>query len=223
MVRLLGGGPHTSRVRLCQLSSAARPRGWWVPGGDARCLWSRRSKRDALHLTRLDRAGFTRLRLRDTAVRAAPPARRSPPLVKPTPPSLPRPRRPPASCPAALHRKVAGGSVSPAGETALVLTSRVVRDPQAAIFFPPRLNSFRRPQTPDPEQCACTRQAHPASAGILPHPAPSPQEPRRQGRSPAAAALVAGLGAASERCSGGKVNRLRWESHSERRGAGGGR
>ena len=127
------------------------------------------------------------------------PARRRPPLVKLFLPSLPRPhaRRPPASCPAALHLKVAGRSVSPAGETALMPTSRVVRDPQAAIPARPPATQIL-PQTPDPRPRAVRVHAPspPRRCGYLPQPAPNPRELRRQERSQATATLVAGLNAA---------------------------
>lgn len=149
---------------------------------------------------------------------------------QPTPPnthralSPARTRRPPGSCPDALHLKVACRSVSPAGETDLMATSRVVRDPQAAIFFSRGSNpsADSRPQTPDPRPRAV--RVHTASPprrrGYFPQPVLSPHELRRQERSQATAGLVAGLSAASEGFSSGKVKQLLWDSYGERRGAG---
>lgn len=122
---------------------------------------------------RVHRAWFARLRLVATAIRAVRLACRSPPRVaRPAIPPLPAGQV--ATCAAALPpvpawlprtERCFAGSLSPAGETDLMPVSRVLRDPQAAKFPGARVSL----QTPEPEQCAHTRQAHPVSVGIYPH------------------------------------------------------
>lgn len=166
-------------------------------GSDAPRLWSHRSKRDALDLTRLNGAWFTAC---GSYIQRSKQCSRSPqPNPCNTHPAslscLPT-RRPPASCPDAFHRKVACRSVSPTGETDLMPMSRVVRDPQAAIFSRgSNPSADARPQT----QGSARARTKPTQAVRVFSPAGSkPPRASATGAQPGDRWTCGGLSAASE-------------------------
>lgn len=103
------------------------------------------------------RTWFARLRLADTAIQAVRSRRGAPLAASRRPSPRPKARRPPDSCPAAFHLKVAHRSLSPTGE------SDTMPCPSPGSYANRKQQIFPGAQsqispTPNPDQCACTHE-----------------------------------------------------------------